>query len=178
MLFSLNGLYIGGGFPEDYAASIAQNPLLKDIAHLGAKGLPIYAECGGLMLLSRSLQIKDQRYAMAGLVPVDIEFCSKPQGLGYTEGCLVTDTPYYPKGTHLKGHEFHYSRLLSKNTLQKSDYVLALSRGRGMGEMDGCAYDGFVLRNVWASYTHIFAPAVPVWAASFTRLASRFTQDD
>ena len=161
---SLDAIYLGGGFPEDSLNRLANNPRLKDLADLAAKGFPIYAECGGLMILSRSVRRKDQVTAMAGVLPLDIEIGPRPCGLGYVQGEIVRDNPFYAKGTVLFGHEFHYSRALS---CEKSLTHLALTRGTGLGDN----LDGLVVNNTWASYTHIFAPSQGSWAPTLCRLA-------
>ena len=98
------------------------------------------------------------------LVPLDIEIGPRPCGLGYVQGEIVRDNPFYPKGTVLLGHEFHYSRALP---CEKSLTHLALTRGTGLGDR----LDGLVINNTWASYTHIFAPAQTSWAPTLCGLA-------
>ncbi len=75
--------------------------------------MPIYAECGGFMVLCDSLEIKGVSYPMAGVFPVGTAFCPRPQGLGYTEAEAVEENPFFPIGTRIQGHEFHYSLCVS-----------------------------------------------------------------
>ncbi len=161
---SLDAIYLGGGFPEDSLNRLENNPRLKDLASLSARGFPIYAECGGLMILARSVRRKGQAVGMANVLPLDIEIGPRPCGLGYVQGEIVDDNPFYAKGTVLLGHEFHYSRALS--CPDKLTH-LAISRGTGLGN----SRDGLVVHNTWASYTHIFAPAQGAWAPTLCRLA-------
>lgn len=164
---SLDAIYLGGGFPEDCLDRLAGNGRLADLAALAAQGFPIYAECGGLMVLSRSLRKNGVVTPMAGVLPLDIEIGPRPVGLGYVMGEVVQDNPYYPRGTSFPGHEFHYSRACGEKTAAP---VLALSRGRGLGD----GMDALVINNTWASYTHIFAPAQPAWAPALCRLAAQW----
>ncbi|MBQ7606574.1 MAG: cobyrinate a,c-diamide synthase [Desulfovibrionaceae bacterium] len=162
---SLDGLYIGGGFPEDMAWTIANSPKISTIRAMAEDKRPIYAECGGLMLLAESLLVRGARYSMAGIFKAEITFFEKPQGLGYTEGEVLVDTPFYKKGTRIRGHEFHYSRV----TKTSERCVLGLKKGLGLGYEQ--SMDGLCRHAVWASYTHIFAQATPEWAPRFVDLA-------
>jgi cobyrinic acid a,c-diamide synthase len=134
----VDALYIGGGFPETQAAALAGNHgLLRSIRDRAAGGLPIYAECGGLMLLSRALRAGGETYPMAGVLPVEVEMCKHPQGHGYVEITVERENPFFPVGLKLRGHQFHYSRVV------------------GALEMPP---------NVWASYTHLHVLGTPEWA--------------
>lgn len=161
----LHGLYLGGGFPEDHVAELAASPVLSFLANVANQGMPIYAECGGFMLLAQTLKVAGKEWPMAGIFPVAVEWGTRPQGLGYVEGCIRRENPFFPLGMKVRGHEFHYSR-----ALKQDNCVMDLERGTGMGQ----GKDGLVYRNVWASYTHIFAPAIPQWAPNFVAAARRF----
>ena len=159
-------LYLPGGYPELYLSEIAANASLRRQIHdYAEQDGRILAECGGFMLLAANLEVGDQSWPMAGLFPVTVTWSSRPQGLGYVEGQVVAQNPFFPQGQQLRGHEFHYSRVQGQ-----VQGALLLSRGTGMG----AGQDGLVLHNVWASYTHIFAPAVPVWAINFVAAAKAF----
>ncbi len=162
----LDALYLGGGFPEDALEELVRSPRLAQLADLARGGLPVYAECGGLMVLARSLVREGRRFPMAGVLPVDIEICPRPQGLGYVQGTVRKETPFYPEGLELTGHEFHYSRALPEG-LVPADACLGLSRGKGL--RDGL--DALVTGRTWGSYTHIFAPVLPRWAERLCGLA-------
>ncbi len=163
----IDGLYLGGGFPELFAEQLSASPVLARLAQLSRDGLPIYAECGGFMVLCEAMIVNGKRYPMAGAIPACARFCTTPQGLGYVEATADTPNPFYPEGTRLRGHEFHYSRCLDGNGAQT---VLALQKGTGMGKADSVSRDGFLVRNTFASYMHIFAPAVPLWAERLVAL--------
>lgn len=177
----IDGLYLGGGFPEDCAADLSASPHLRTLAAWAEAGLPIYAECGGFMLLAQGIEREGILWPMSGIFPVVAQFCGKPQGLGYVRGTVVEENPFFPTGLEILGHEFHYSRCCWQGKAPK--HGLRLRKGQGMGREEASAsaalafapaLDGLLQQNVWASYTHIFAPAVPCWAINFTAAARRF----
>ena len=186
---TIDGLYLGGGFPEDCAADLSASPHLRTLAAWAGAGLPIYAECGGFMLLSQGIEREGVLWPMSNIFPVVAQFCGKPQGLGYVHGTVVEENPFFPKGLEILGHEFHYSRCCWQGAAPR--HGLSLRKGQGMGrEAEPCgqkrseaakltkapALDGLLRQSVWASYTHIFAPAVPCWAPNFVAAAARFAQ--
>lgn len=169
----LDGLYLGGGFPEDWARELASSPHLARLATLAGEGLPIYAECGGFMVLASALERDGQRWPMSAIFPVETRFCPKPQGLGYVRADVVLPNPYFPQGSVLRGHEFHYSLCHEPAAVSgRLEHALRLRKGTGMGrDAAGHGRDGLVSGRVWAAYCHIFAPAVPGWAPRFVDLA-------
>jgi cobyrinic acid a,c-diamide synthase len=165
----LDGLYLGGGYPELFAEKISQSPHLKEIRELSQKGCPIYAECGGFMVLCAALQRENSRYPMANIFSAIPQFFRRPQGLGYVTARAVRSNPFHPQDVIWTGHEFHYSRCLWEDSLPEC--CLQLEPGTGMYQKDGIAYDGLLIRNTFACWTHLYAPAVPHWAPRFTSLA-------
>ena len=165
----LNALYIGGGFPETHAQELAANrTMLASIRSAAEAGMPVYAECGGLMLLSRALLWKGARYEMANLFPFEVEVSDTAHGHGYCELKVDKENPFFPVGTQLRGHEFHYSRIAPQ-----SDWpATACEVRRGAGCFDG--RDGALMKNVWASYTHLHALASPEWAKGLVVAAQEF----
>lgn len=173
---SLDGLYLGGGFPEMVPARLAASPHLAELRDCSLRGMPIYAECGGFMVLCRELRINGVDYPMSNVFPTRAEFCPRPQGLGYVEATVEAENPFHPVGTVLRGHEFHYSRCVPLGPLTPT---LRLSPGVGMSGPghraaglaadagDLRSRDGLLIRRTFAAYTHLFAPAVPHWAAKF-----------
>ena len=161
----LDAVYLGGGFPEDYLEALSVSPRLRELAFQAKKGLPVYAECGGFMVLSRSITLGAQSWPMGGVLPLDIVALKRPQGLGYVEAEVTRPTPYYPAGLYFRGHEFHYSR--PAESCSGQDTHLRLSRGTGLGD----GRDGLTAFRTWGSYTHIFAPSVPSWAEGFVHEA-------
>lgn len=168
----LDGLYLGGGFPELFPDELSSSPRLNDIRALAESGRPVYAECGGFMLLCRALRLDGRDVPMSNLLPVATEFLPRPQGLGYVEASTEKETPFHPRGSSWRGHEFHYSRCVWDGPAP--DFALALSPGVGMGRIGDKGRDGLIAGpcgNVFASYTHLFAPAVPHWAERFVAAA-------
>lgn len=171
---ALDGLYLGGGFPEAVPETLAASPQLETIRRLSEKDMPIYAECGGFMILCETLRVGEKDYPMAGVFPARAEFCSRPQGLGYVEALVVQDNPFHPLGNTLRGHEFHYSRCYPLGPLT---FTLKLETGTGMSLVSSpgsasenrflTGEDGLLVRRTFASYMHLFAPAVPHWAQRF-----------
>jgi len=166
----VDALYIGGGFPETHARELAANAAFRNqLKSLADDGLPIYAECGGLMYLGERLDLKEGDFSMAGVLPVVFGFSKRPQGHGYTIVRVDRENPYYARGTTLLGHEFHYSSVKSwKGTPQN----LAFSMQRGSGFFEG--RDGVCINNVLATYTHIHALGTPTWAAALVRQARAY----
>jgi len=163
---AIDALYIGGGFPELYAAELEANAGLRQDISAGAEsGLPVYAECAGLMYLCRSVTSGGRAYNMCGVIPADAAIEKKPQGHGYVSAEVTGQNPFFPPGTLLKGHEFHHSRLLNVGRMR---YAFRVTRGNGI---DG-SNDGFIYKNVLAAYMHLHARGVPSWAQNFVRLAA------
>lgn len=154
----IQGLYAGGGFPEVYAKDLSANVAFREaLARRILDGLPVWAECGGLMYLSERLVVGTQNYPMVGTLPIVVEQTEKPQGHGYVQAQVDRENPFFPPSTQLVGHEFHYSRLLEWN--HSLNTALKLNRGVGVGR----GRDGIQKCGVLASYTHIHALGVPTW---------------
>ncbi len=166
----IDGLYIGGGFPELYPAGLEANSGLRaDIAARIENGLPTYAECAGLMYLCRAIRWQGKRYGMVGVIPAEVELSRRPEGHGYVEATVATENPWFSTGLVLHGHEFHHSRLVAEVPLQTAYQV---RRGRGIdGHVDGIFY-----KNMFASYTHLHVLGVPQWAKSFVTLALKYRE--
>ncbi len=163
---ALDAVYLGGGFPEDFLEELSKSQRLTELAREAQSGLPVYAECGGMMVLARSITKDGRKWPMGSVLPADIETDVRPQGLGYVQGQLLRDTPFYPRGFVLQGHEFHYSRAVA-GSMNPDDAVLKLAKGKGLSS----GLDAMVQGNAWGSYTHIFAPVIPSWAETFCSLA-------
>jgi cobyrinic acid a,c-diamide synthase len=166
----LDALYIGGGFPETHAKQLSENVLFRNrIKSLADNGLPVYAECGGLMYLGNTLVLEGRIYPMCGVFPIEFGFTKRPQGHGYTVVQVERENPYFPIGMEIKGHEFHYSFL--KDWRGKEDHLaFAMTRGTGLfNKKDGICY-----KNVLATYTHIHALGTPTWAYAMVRNALQY----
>lgn len=160
----LDGLFIGGGFPELFMEQLEQNASLRRQIHDAIEsGLPVYAECGGLMYLARSLSWQGKTCEMAGIIPADVVMRGKPVGRGYvrvrsTGECLWPDEE---AGRELLAHEFHYSSL--ENVQPGLKYAFEVQRGYGI---DG-KRDGVVYKNLLACYTHFRSLGSYNWAKRF-----------
>ena len=165
----VDGLFIGGGFPETHLTALAANKsLLADIRQSLAAGMPAYAECGGLMYLSRSIEWRGQKENMVGTIPGDIIVGDRPQGRGYVV-IKESGKHLWPPASHGSGsagtrtaaHEFHYARLekLSDNL----DCVYEVIRGYGI---DGHR-DGLLLGNLLAGFAHHRNSAANPWVERF-----------
>ncbi|MCX5838694.1 MAG: cobyrinate a,c-diamide synthase [Deltaproteobacteria bacterium] len=156
----VDALYIGGGFPETHAASLAANAgFRKSIREAVETGLPVYAECGGLMYLGKELIVEGKTFPMAGVFPLRFVLDGSPQGHGYTILEVDTPNPYFPTGEILHGHEFHYSHIPD---WEEGGGTLAFNvrRGQGIhGKRDGLCY-----KNVLATYSHLHAAGTKGWA--------------
>ncbi len=162
----LDGLYIGGGFPETSAKELAANASFRQSVKQAAdNGLPIYAECGGLIYLGNSIVLEGKEFPLVGVFPVRFAMSEKPQAHGYTIFHVVGKNAFYEQGVDIRGHEFRYSKVLD---WQGSSDQLILKMVRGRGFING--WDGLTYNNVLALYTHIHADGTPDWAMNFVNL--------
>jgi len=156
------GLIIGGGFPEVFLPELAANRrLAAAIRSAAARGLPIYAECGGLMYLCRAIYDREGRaWPMVGLVPVACRMEERLVGMGYRQGQAVRRSLLFVSGEQVRGHEFHYSRLVEMPSDFPWAYQLEDSRGsRGP--------EGYAQGNLLASYLHLHFAGLPGAARRF-----------
>jgi cobyrinic acid a,c-diamide synthase len=169
----VDALFIGGGFPEVHMQALEANRSLRaDIQRAIEGGMPVYAECGGLMYLSRSLRWQGRRCEMVGAIAADTVMHDRPQGRGYVKlhetGKLPwpiiaeSDTPL-----EIRAHEFHYSTL--ENVASTLEYAYRVTRGTGI---DG-QHDGILYRNVVACYTHRRDTGDNHWTARFVEFVRR-----
>ncbi len=167
----VDGLYIGGGFPETCATELEANVTLRvDIKRAIENGLPAYAECGGLMYLSRGIAYEGRTFEMVGAIPGDVQMHSKPIGRGYVH--LKEDEAHpWPRpdvpAKQIKAHEFHYSKL--ENLPPDSRFAYHVARGYGI---DG-ERDGLIVHNLLASYTHLRTIGSCYWATRFVAFVRR-----
>ena len=153
----VDGLVVGGGFPEVYGEALAANtPLLRDVHDRVTAGLTTWAECGGLLWLARTLDGRP----MAGVVAADATMTPRLT-LGYRTAVVQRDTPVAPAGTHLRGHEFHYSHVEPPG-----DAVELSSRFTGGPQ-------GHATPALLATYLHLHLGADPTPAERFVATASR-----
>ena len=163
---NVDGLFIGGGFPESVMTELEANASLRAEIHAAIEsGLPAYAECGGLMYLARSISYNGRTCAMVGALPADVVMHAKPVGRGYV---AIAETAACPwpgnrtrQGKAVRAHEFHYSSL--ENVSDGIEYAFDVERGYGI---DG-RHDGLVCKNVVGSYAHRRTVGADDWAARF-----------
>jgi cobyrinic acid a,c-diamide synthase len=166
----VDALYIGGGFPETHARALAENAGFRQSLREAAKrGLPIYAECGGLMYLGESLSLGEKNYPMAGVLPIGFGMEKRPQGHGYTILETSEENPFFPVGREIRGHEFHYSRVLYVRG-GESYFAFRVKRGEGIDRKR----DGLCCREVLATYSHIHALGCPEWGAGLVAKARMY----
>jgi len=147
----LDGIYLGGGYPELYAEQLAANAGLKQaLQEAAAGGLPIYAECGGLMYLAREiLDLEGRAHPMAGVLPFTVRMLPRLKALGYREVTLTAAGLLGPAGTTARGHEFHYSEIVGEPIGVSCLYRLTPRRG------GAAVSEGYSEKNVLASYVHL-----------------------
>ena len=163
----IDGLYIGGGFPEVHAEALSANRSYREtLAARIEQGLPVWAECGGLMYLARELRQGRKRHPMVGSLPVDVEQTARPQGHGYVQARVDGENPFLQAGAEICGHEFHYSRIEPEQPGLET--CLELVRGVGLG----AGRDGLRRGAAVATYTHIHALGEPDWAPALVRAAA------
>jgi cobyrinic acid a,c-diamide synthase len=161
----VDALYIGGGFPEVFMNELESNACLRgEIRAAVDSGLPVYAECGGLIYLARQIRWDGRCAEMIGALPCDVELSAKPQGHGYVAVEVIRPNPWFAYGTQFRGHEFHHSRLTNLGELE---FAYRVTRGYGV---DGTR-DGLIHKNVFASYMHLHAASAPQWADRMVGMA-------
>jgi cobyrinic acid a,c-diamide synthase len=145
-----DGLYLGGGYPELHARELSGNvELLRRLAAAVADGLPVYAECGGLLYLCRSLEDLDGRtWPLVGAVPGRATMHERLQGMGYREARLAGDSLLGPAGVTVRGHEFHYSTC----TFENERHPAYIHEG---------SPEGYAAGDLFASYIHLHFAGCP-----------------
>lgn len=156
-----DGIYIGGGFPESFLKELEANESIRQqIRNQIEAGKPVYAECGGLMYLTRSIKYDNMSAKMVGAVPADVQFYKKPVGHGYSHLKTINDS-WLNFDYEIRGHEFHYSELI--NLSKNMNFAFQLNRGCGVNKKN----DGVMINNLIGAYSHLHAISVPEWASQF-----------
>ena len=168
----LHGLYLGGGYPELFATQLAENhPMMQAIGEQARAGMPIYAECGGLMYLSREITDLDGKpHTMAGLLPFTVRMLPRLKSLGYREIILMAEGLLGPPGTRARGHEFHYSEIVSESPEPGRLYRILDRQG------ENSRWEGYTLGNVLASYVHLHFSSNPEVARHLVRNCRGFKE--
>lgn len=154
---NISGIYIGGGFPELYAGQLAENePFITAIKKAAGQGMPLYAECGGLMYLGRSIRdLEGKEHRMVGLIPLSSQINSPRLHLGYRTVTALADSPILRKGETVRGHEFHWSVPETESGNGTPAYSVMEEEGRR---------EGFIKNNLLASYIHLHMGSRPSMA--------------
>jgi cobyrinic acid a,c-diamide synthase len=161
----LDALYLGGGYPEEHAATLEANQAMRQaVAAFAAAGRPIYGECGGLMYLSEGIELRDgTRHAMAGALPFATRMLATRKRLGYAEVRQLAKGPFGAAGTCLRGHEFHYSEIIDQPSASNWQPAWQVSYRRAAEPVP----EGFTHRRLFASYVHIHFASHPDVARAF-----------
>jgi cobyrinic acid a,c-diamide synthase len=160
-----SGVYLGGGYPQQLVEPLAKNRgMAESIMRAYRSGMPIYAECGGLMYLGRSLRTESgATHQMAGIIPVDVAMDGEIHRFGYRQLLTLEDSILSPRGQFYRGHEFHWSRITSHNGDFKPAYQMLNADGEVIG------YEGFVGPNLLASYVHLHFGQNPLLVDKFVQ---------
>ncbi len=154
----VDGIYIGGGYPEIFAKELEKNASMRDsIKKFHEDGKPIFGECGGLLYLSRSLD----GHEMCDIFPYKSSMTRKVQGLSYVIAKSEIDNIISPRAEIFRGHEFHYSNI---QVTGNPRFAFKIQRGKGIKE----GMDGLTSKKTLASYIHIHAASCPTFAATLT----------
>jgi cobyrinic acid a,c-diamide synthase len=166
----VDGLYIGGGYPELYARELASNkPLLREIRRRSADGMPIYGECGGLMYLSRSLTTNDNNtFRFVDALPAEIRMTKGRQALGHSEVEAIRDCVIALKGDRFRGHEYHYS---IADVDDDATFAYKMVAGVGIN-----GFDGITEYNILASYHHAHVYSMPNGFDVFIRKIEEYSK--
>lgn len=172
---NIAGIILGGGFPEIFAARLAENTTMRDsIRAAAAQHMPIYAECGGFMYLTQAIyDFAGQSYSMVGLIPAECRMEDKLQTVGYVEAEANCDNIFMKAGAKLRGHEFHFS-VMAQFDEKKFPWAFTFEKKRTRSVYPA----GYAKDNILASYLHIhFAGNVPA-AENFLASCRAFQGED
>ncbi|MCP4717354.1 MAG: cobyrinic acid a,c-diamide synthase, partial [Deltaproteobacteria bacterium] len=169
----LDAVYLPGGYPEEHAKQLAANsPMKTSLKDFAGAGGTVYGECGGLMYLGTALTDRDgHSHSMTGIIPIKTRCLTKFKRLGYTEVNMQSNTLWGPAGTTLRGHEFHYSEIISDELDArnwKRGYNVAMRRDADKHT------EGYTKGNILGSYIHLHWAANPTAVKHFiTRCCKR-----
>jgi cobyrinic acid a,c-diamide synthase len=144
----VDAVYLGGGYPELHLPALASSSCRHTLKKAADSGMPVYAECGGLMYLVKEIT-SDKTYRMCSILPATAEMTGQIQALGYVKGESMGNCSILPPGLKISGHEFHYSQVEPERDAR---YALRLSRGKGIV----AGNDGIISQNALGCYTHVY----------------------
>lgn len=170
---NIDGLYLGGGYPELAAKTLSDNQSMREQVRQASEcGMPIYGECGGFMYLCRELvDVQGGIHPMAGCFPFTARMHPKLKALGYREVKLQQDTLLGPTGQTIRGHEFHYSHVDATEDSVRKAYKATPRKGVSH------AVDGYAVRQTLGSYVHLHLGSCPDAAAAFAERCKRFKHE-
>ena len=165
----VDGLYLGGGYPEVFSGALEENPSMRNtIKKVSDDGMPIYAECGGLMYLCSSIvDMEGKEHGMCGVFDAYTEMDNRKMTLGYVEANSVKENVICERGWTTRGHEFHYSKIIPTGNER---YAFELTRGRGIAGNK----DGIMSENTLAGYLHIHFASNPKIPGRFVESCLRY----
>lgn len=149
----LDGIYFGGGYPEEHADKLSKNTsMLNSVRQFARTNRPVYAECGGLMYLSKGIEsLAGEKFDLVGLLPSWTRMLPRLKSLGYVEVTFTKDSLFGAEGRQIRGHEFHYSELIG-DPLQDNQWTTSYRLRRQPSEIEN--FEGFKHGNILASYVH------------------------
>ncbi|MDH5541730.1 MAG: hydrogenobyrinic acid a,c-diamide synthase (glutamine-hydrolyzing) [Nitrospinota bacterium] len=164
---NIDALYVGGGFPEAFMEKIGMNESLREDIRLSIEnGMPVHAECGGLIYLAKSVSWKNVTAPMVGALDCEVIIRKRPKGHGYMTLKSTGKSPWITCVGEMKAHEFHYGEVVNSS---HTDFAFDVLRGNGI---DG-KHDGIVYKNVTASFCHLHHLGCTNWAEGFVNFAKR-----
>jgi cobyrinic acid a,c-diamide synthase len=163
----VDALYFGGGYPELYLPALESSRCTREMKTAFEAGMPVYAECGGLLYLTREI-MADRTYRFCGILQANAEMTSRVQALGYVQGESLVETSFLSRSQSIIGHEFHYSRVLPD---RDAEFAFRLTRGRGIDS----GKDGLLSGNVLGTYTHAYF--TDAFAKNFIDAAYGFSRE-
>jgi len=165
----VDGLYLGGGFPEMFLGELSANQaMIGSIQEAVSKGIPIFAECGGFMYLAQSISdFSGKSWPGAGIIPAQVKMTDKLAALGYVKATAWQDSILANKGEVLVGHEFHYSQISGIDESEKA-YLLDGGIGKELRS------DGYVKENILASYVHLHLRSNPLAVNNFINACKNY----
>ena len=163
---NIDGLYFGGGYPEQFATLLSKKiELMKKLKNASDDGMGIYAECGGLMFLgSELIDIDGKVHSMTGIFPWKSRMLPRRRFLGYREVLGLADSPFLPPGEKIRGHEFHYSEIENHKDV-KCVYKIEDEKGE--------EFEGYFYNRTLASYIHLHFSGNPDFAERFVNLCRK-----
>jgi cobyrinic acid a,c-diamide synthase len=167
----LDGIYLGGGYPEAFAEALSENRKMLEALKRHGASKAVYAECAGMMLLCRSLEtLEGKRHALSGLLPAETRMRPRRKALGYVTVETLADGPLGPRGTRARGHEFHYSELTARETSCPPCYRLEHPVKKNV------KLDGFSRPLLQSGYAHLHFASNPQLPENLVNFAFRLRE--